>query len=147
MPISMAEFQPIFGPLSFLTGALLGVFIGTLFALLFGALRFRSFPVDQVERTAKNSFWVALPAIVSFIIFRMMFGLYEFHPGLSVWHFFLEFVLLRTHILVGGILFGLLITLIFFLESIARGVFAPAQSHAVEVHFFGHLAPKPPHAP
>jgi hypothetical protein len=75
-------------------GALLGVFTGAIFALIFGALRFRSFPVEHVERTIKNSFWIVLPVILSFIIFRAMFGLYEFRSGLSVWHFFVEFVLL-----------------------------------------------------
>ena len=145
MLITMAEFQPIFGPLSFLMGMFLGVLIGALFALLFGALRFLSFPVEHVERTIKNSFWIAIPIISSFVVFRLMFGFYEFHPGLSLWHFFLEFILLRTHIFLGGIIVGLLLTLAFFLESIARGVFAPSPSRTQEP-YFGHLAPKPPKA-
>ncbi len=125
MLISMAEFSSIFGALSALGGALIGLFCGAAFAFCFAALRSRQVPLHLVELAIINFIWIVLPVVLMFVVFRSLFGVFEFHPTLSLAHFFQELVLVRAQYFFGGAFFGLLLTLLLFVGSIAHGIFDP----------------------
>jgi hypothetical protein len=132
MLISMSEFQPIFGWLSALGGLLLGLLLGAAFACCFGSLKFRSVPMHLLNQAVVNMMWIALPIIISFIVFRGTFGKYPFDPGVSLWHFIDELVLIRLQYFFGGALFALVSSLTVFLAAVAQAVLDPES--VVEQH-------------
>lgn len=134
MLISMSEFEPIFGPLSFLTGATIGIFLGAIFVFTLLAFRTRTVPMKLIERVPGMFAWSSLPLILSFVVFRMVFGKYQFNFGLSLYHFWIEFIALRPAIFLGGTLVSLILTLAFFLEGIARAIFAPSLTEEKEAY-------------
>jgi hypothetical protein len=111
--ISMAEFSPLFG-----TFSLIGGFI-------FGPTR--KVPFHLVEKTVLKIGWILAPVIISFVVFRIEFGKFEFSPGLSLIHLVEQLIVIRPQYFFGGAFLGLVLTLTMFLVGIAHGVFSPEE--------------------
>jgi hypothetical protein len=125
MLFGMDEFQPIFGWLSFIGGSECGLLFGCAFAFCFASLRFRDAPMHLINGTVVNIIWITLPIVISFVIFRGLFGKYPFDPGASLWNIIDQLVLRRLQYFLGGAFLTLVSSLAIFLGAIAQAALDP----------------------
>ena len=120
MQISMAEFAPIFGWLSFFGGGVFGFLIGSFFSFYFASLWQRQMPTARFfYDAAKQLCWTVAPMAMSFIFFRYAFGLHPFDPATSLRNIVSELLLNRFQFFASGAFVCLFLPLAHFAIAVA----------------------------